>query len=32
VLAKAFGFLMPGAFRVFSLADMEAAHEWITAD
>lgn len=32
VLARAFGFLMPGEVRVFSLADRSAAEAWITGD
>jgi len=30
--AKAFGFLMPGEVRVFSLADRAEADAWVTAD
>lgn len=32
VMVKAFGFLMPGQVRVFSVADREEARAWITGD
>jgi hypothetical protein len=28
---KAFGFAMPGEVRVFSNAELDAAHDWVTA-